>query len=210
MFKSLRWRLQLWHAIVLLAVLTSFGAIVYGLLWQTRLQQVDSELDRTAGVVMSQLRRLLPRPPGGRRPRRPENPRPEADANPAESDANVAARMTPGVEIDAPKPHVAAPRGRFDPGPLPDEFQQLFHGEEDSRHYFLIWAKDGELLQKSESAPAIDYPNLHVGADGLPIRTVRLRSDNHLFREVIHAGFFDMNLLVGRSLQKDLAAQYQS
>src|SRR5262245_23904852 len=70
MVKSLRWRLQVWHAMVLMAVLTIFGVIVYELHWQTRLQQIDAELDRTADVVMSQLRRLLPWPTPFPRPGR--------------------------------------------------------------------------------------------------------------------------------------------
>ncbi len=228
MFKSLRWRLQVWHAIVLLIVLTSFGGIVHSLHWQTRLQQVDAELDRTAGVVMSQLRRLLPRPPGGRpgggrRPRRTDEANPEADTG-ARSDANTAATTSrPDSSRNEPNPANPAalssdqsgrpgpPRyDRFDPGPLPEEFQQLFHGDEESRLYFVIWGGNGDLLQKSDSAPEISYPNLHVGREGLPIRLVRSRPGDQAYREVIHAGMFDMNILVGRSLEKDLAAHHRS
>ena len=228
MFKSLRWRLQVWHAIVLLTVLTSFGGIVHSLHWQTRLQQVDAELDRTAGVVMSQLRRLLPRPPGGRpgggrRPRRTDEANPEADTG-ARPDANIAA-ATPRPDSSRNEPNPAntaalssdqpgrpgPPRyDRFDPGPLPEEFQQLFHGDEESRLYFVIWGGNGDLLQKSDSAPEISYPNLHIGRDGLPIRIVRSRPGDQTYREVIHAGMFDMNILVGRSLEKDLAAHHRS
>ena len=184
MFKSLRWRLQVWHAIVLLIVLTSFGGIVHSLHWQTRLQQVDAELDRTAGVVMSQLRRLLPRPPGGRpgggrRPRRADEANPETDTV-ARPDTYIVAAAprpdSPRTETSpenrpAPPPDQAGPPGltrrdRFDPGPLPEEFQQLFHGDEESRLYFVIWGGNGDLLQKSDSAPEISYPNLHVGREG--------------------------------------------
>ena len=263
MFKSLRWRLQVWHAIVLLTVLSSFGGIVYGLHWQTRLQQVDAELHRTVNLVMSQFRRLLPRP--ARRARRIDTIAPES-APTSHPDQSVATRadfpanetaadksQTPVTRdvgksqapsmIDADKSPVASshnagrlpapatqtpPRERpyRDPGPLPPEFEQLFHGEEDSRLYFVIWGKDGELLQKSASAPAIDYPNFHVGIDGLPIRKVRERRTDHIYREVITSIATprppldgsernpvrrpDMNVLVGRSLEKDLAAQHQS
>lgn len=62
MVKSLRWRLQIWHAIVLTSVLGIFGSVVYSLHWQTRLQQIDAELDRTAEVLMSRLRRLFQGP----------------------------------------------------------------------------------------------------------------------------------------------------
>lgn len=56
MIKSLRWRLQIWHAVILAVVLTLFGGYSYALQWDSRLQQVDAELDRTAGIVMSRLR----------------------------------------------------------------------------------------------------------------------------------------------------------
>ncbi len=60
MILSLRWRLQAWHAVVLTAVLSIFGMVVYHLLWQTRIDQIDSELHRTAEVLTSRLRRLFP------------------------------------------------------------------------------------------------------------------------------------------------------
>ena len=251
MFKSLRWRLQVWHALVLLIVLISFGGLVHSLHWQTRLQQIDAELDRTAGVVMSQLRRLVPRPagfrPGGRRPRRNDEPNREVNLGPRVEPTLVAGQPTlvtiagqptlvtiagqtgpePVLNATQPANSPAAPvpvspvdpegqepprRDRFplDPGPLPEEFQQLFHGEEESRLYFVIWGGNGDLLQKSESAPEIAYPNQHITAEGLPVRTVRSRPSNAIYREVIHAGMFDLNLLVGRSLEKDLAAHHRS
>ena len=232
MFKSLRWRLQVWHAIVLLTVLTSFGGIVHSLHWQTRLQQVDAELDRTAGLVMSQLRRLLPRPPGGRpggnrRPRRADETNsetnPDADAV-VRPDVNVAAvtsrsdstrnESRPENSAVPPSDQAGPPgpprRDRFDPGPLPEEFKQLFHGDEESRLYFVIWGGNGVELEQSDSAPEISYPNLHIGREGLPIRVVRSRPGEKTYREVIHAGMFDLNILVGRSLENDLAAHHRS
>lgn len=62
MIRSLRWRLQLWHALLLTTVLVIFGVVVYALQWQTRLQQIDAELDRVASVLTSRLRGLFPVP----------------------------------------------------------------------------------------------------------------------------------------------------
>ena len=61
MIRSLRWRLQAWHAVVLTTVLSIFGVVVYHLQWQTRLHQIDAELNRTAEVLTSRLRRLFPK-----------------------------------------------------------------------------------------------------------------------------------------------------
>ena len=243
MFKSLRWRLQVWHAIVLLTVLTSFGGIVHSLHWQTRLQQIDAELDRTGGLVLSQLRRLLPRPSSSRQAgrRAPPAQRPDEAKTETESgtrpnttlpgtDSAPAGSISDGTRTDTtsltaveqpaapalpsenpPPPPPRRDRMFPDPGPLPEEFQQLFQGEEDSRLYFVIWAGNGEQLQKSEGAPDIRYPDLHVGPDGLPRWAFRTRpGDHHLYREVIHAGMWDMNLLVGRSLKNDIVAHHRA
>ena len=215
MFKSLRWRLQVWHAVVLMVVISSFGAVVYDLLWRTRLQQVDAELNRNTFFVMSLMRRLLPRPPG-RRPRPPgavENEQPPAADRTAPTAAaptrSENAAETPNTTANSPP---AATPERPDPGPLPAEFAQLFQGDEGTRSYFIIWGNNGQLLQKSESAPDLPYPNLQVISDGLPRRITRDRRGDHDYREVVHAsgGSFKINLLVGRSLEKDLAAQHQA
>jgi len=298
MFKSLRWRLQVWHAVVLLTVLSSFVAIVHRLHWQTRLQQVDAELHRTINLVYSQMRKLVPIPM--RRPRRNDNemgPRQERPEQKQEPVANGFKSNTSGVNAGganaggvgtsgvgtsgvgtsgvgtsgvgtsgvgtsgvgtsgdsaggvnagsanaggvgagtvgpgepdgekvvgekAVKANGPPVRMFRDPTPLPQEFEQLFHGDEDSRLYFIIWGRNGELLQKSELAPPIPYPNLHVKSDGIPIRLPRDRQDKNLCREVVAAfplprmpgdfsGTCDMNILVGRSLEKDLAVQKQS
>ncbi len=75
MIKSLRWRLQIWHAVILAVVLTLFGAYGYALQWHSRLQQVETELDRTAGIVISRLRRgYAPFRPFSRPPGNPRDP----------------------------------------------------------------------------------------------------------------------------------------
>src|SRR5215471_16073647 len=67
-FRSIRWRLQAWHGLLLVVVLTGFGFTAYHLTRENQLRRVDQELNqRLMGV-------LRPRPP---RPR-PEGP-PELD-----------------------------------------------------------------------------------------------------------------------------------
>lgn len=91
---------------------------------------------------------------------------------------------------------------------LPEEFQLLFEGPEDVRLYFVVWDREGRVLQKSESAAAeIPFPGLRVGEDRLPIRSVRMRGS---YREVIHVNGFDINVLVGRSIAKDIAEHHHS
>ena len=269
MVKSLRWRLQVWHAVVLTVVLTIFGGIVYELHWRTRLQQVDAELDRTVDVVASQLRRLLPwssmfpqpgrwpafvppqnsivrtRPPergrnetksadipkiddskSGTASEPPDNERRESrEADPNRNRERETGRGGPGRTRDGRPPGGGFPpfgtpgfgtpsgfgfspgQGNNQPLKLPDEFLELFQGDEESRSYFVIWDRTGKQLQKSESAPAVSYPNLHIGWDEIPVREFRLRDGN---REVIHVIRFDICVLVGRSIQPDIAEQHRS
>lgn len=113
MIKSLRWRLQLWHALLLTTVLIIFGGVVYALQWQTRLQQADAELDRVASVLTSRLRGLFPVPrtpsPG---PWRPNN-RGQGSSRPQEAvDENglaVADALYPANISSPPPPWAAAP-----------------------------------------------------------------------------------------------------
>lgn len=69
MIRSLRWRMQVWHALILVTVLAVFGSAVYYLQWQSRLQEIDARLEQTGEQVMSRLWRLVS-PGGGRWPRR--------------------------------------------------------------------------------------------------------------------------------------------
>lgn len=85
---------------------------------------------------------------------------------------------------------------------LPEEFAELFAGPEDRRMYFLIWNHDGKVLEKSASAPELAYPNLKMRENELPMRLVRQRAE---FREVVLAGRFETNILVGRTLRHDTA-----
>ena len=235
MFNSIRWRLQVWYAVLLLFVVVSFGAILHRLNWQTRLQQADAELHRTVNTVAANMPRLVPWP--SRRPRREGEPPPRPEQNVRGSSST----QRPDAEVDLgsrpAEPPLHPREGPPQPpnlGPLPAAFDQLFGGDdEDSRFYFLIWGRDGILLQKSESAPDIVYPNVHDEVAGVRVRKVRDRRDGpHVFREVImsHPMFPirpgrrpgesveepgspripDWNVLVGRSIEKDLAAQHQS
>lgn len=288
--RSLRWRLQAWHALVLTSVLTMFGLVVYFLAWESRLQQIDAELDRSAEVITSRLRRLFPWLPPGRNRTRPENgpagrgdtrndepadrsdrpprgPRPRdnfdtgavsalAPANLEREPTSVtgsretslrephfrdfALRELPGPRETGPRdngrsrelgPGHESPVRDFPPpregdqgrgfrplewaGPLewptpnlglPEDFLELFEGDEDARLYFVVFSRDGQVLQHSPTAPEVPFPGVRVGEDRLPVRVVRGRG---LHREVVHVSSFDNNVLVGRSLAKDCAAHHR-
>jgi len=247
MIRSLRWRLQLWHALLLTTVLIIFGGVVYALQWQTRLQQTDAELDMMASVLTSRLRGLFPIPripapgprprPAGRSPGddapadalNPENTGRRDTRPPRRDSAETPSRSSQADSAPPDRGRDSAPsdRGRetgpdrdrprdlsrnpwFAPPPglgLPDEFKHLFEGNRPGTFYFAIWDRSGTLLEKSASIGDVSFPDLHTAEDGLPVRRVFQRGYQ---RDVVHVSRFDINVLVGRSILPDLAAQHLS
>lgn len=69
--KSIKWRLQIWYGLILVAVLAGYGVTAYQLERGRQFRQLDEELHRRLNAVMP----LLRRPPPGQEPdelRRPE------------------------------------------------------------------------------------------------------------------------------------------
>ncbi len=66
---SIRWRVQVWHALILVAVLIGFGLTAYHVTRDNQLRRVDQELDQR---LMALFR---PQPPGRPPERPPDEPR---------------------------------------------------------------------------------------------------------------------------------------
>lgn len=274
MIRSLRWRLQIWHALLLTTVLIIFGGVVHALQWQTRLQQTDADLDRLATVLNSRLRGLFPVPRvpnsgswqrnqgrgGGQGGGRPDYRPVETVDNQPVADALFPANSAPlmfarafGMNVrdgapddsgdgrrrdnrtssrggrdseregsregrgprEGPPPGSSRDSSQQDPGRnpwfspppglgLPDEFMHLFEGDDESRNYFIIWDKNGTVLEKSQLIDEVPFPNLRSPQDGVPVPTVRARG---MMREVVHVSRFgDINVVVGRSIHRDIEA----
>src|SRR3982751_2449059 len=73
-FKSLRWRLQAWHAAILLIAVAGFGAALYFEVSKAKFDEIDGELLVVAHTMEGSLRAVPPpilqagfrQPPGGR------------------------------------------------------------------------------------------------------------------------------------------------
>lgn len=236
MIRSLRWRLQAWHAVVLMGVLSIFGVIVYHQQWQTRLHQIDSELHRTAEVLTSRLRRLFPRvqlrrwrPPmelpdvlerewllsltsSGGTENDVDQQRPATASTVPSDDGDQRSRGSYpeqwlGDWTASPPETSSQPISELpDEHWLPQDFTTLFEGE-DAPLYYIVWDRDGIVLQHSAFAPLVKFENLYRGWNSLPVQTVRSRG---LLREVIHCTSFGNHVLVGRSIQGDIASQHGS
>lgn len=62
--KSLRWRLQIWHALILASVIVGFGAALYFQMRRATLNDIDAELLSSARIIDANLRTPGPRPLG--------------------------------------------------------------------------------------------------------------------------------------------------
>ena len=129
-FNSLRWRLQLWHGLILFSVLAGFGFTAHQLQRANEQRRVDQELQQRLGVVLEAFGR--PPPGGSRRPGGPEN----------------------RADDDDPGRHRPAPR-EFRLGP---NRVGLFEGGTNG-FYYVIWRRDGLELFRSDSAPpGVQWP----------------------------------------------------
>lgn len=174
-FHSIRWRLQLWHGLVLVLVLAGFGFTAHRLDRVSRLQRIDRELQRRATVVAGALRRPGPpgRPPDGADPLfEPRGgPQPPDDTNPH--------RFRDRTPPDSPPPR---PRRSGEEPPQPgfhlnERDLTLFEGDATNAYYFVVWHREGRELSRSDSAPENVSRPAASGGENFP----RLRGDAREF-----------------------------
>ncbi|MGE5611241.1 MAG: sensor histidine kinase [Bacillota bacterium] len=215
MFRSIRRTLQIWHALLLLLVVCIFGSTLYLRLRLARFQSINAELQGAAEVLAARVRPAPPPPP--RRdpppetlpvpvrgmPQEPPARHPEAEhreGNRKESDRKD------GDRKDGDRRN---PPGEFDPVrwdeferrfDVPEALMRRFEGDEEDAPYFVIWRSNGQLLRTSKPLPEIPHPGLRM--PHAPPAPPRFRQRGHL-REVIVPGPFCMQVLVGRSIEKE-------
>jgi heavy metal sensor kinase len=64
-FKSIKWRLQIWYGLILVVVLAGFGGTAYQLERNRQFRLVDGEIHKRIGVLANNLHRPPPRPGNG-------------------------------------------------------------------------------------------------------------------------------------------------
>ena len=159
--KSIRWRIQAWHGLLLLAMTAAFGVTAYRLEQTNAYRRMDDDLKSRLGVLTATLERRKPPgeggggggggerpedggwPEGGRRPK--GGGRPEDGGQPEGED-------WPEGEERRPRP----PRGQRQ-GPPPGfqsrEIKVAFSPADPDPFYFHVWTRDGEPLVKSDTVP---------------------------------------------------------
>ena len=126
-FKSIKWRLQLWYGLILVAVLLALGITAYQLQRQELFGRIDNELQRRVGALADALHGHHPGP--GQRP---------------------FDRPPPGeMPSDFPPPD-QGPREFH----LPSEDAALFDASDPHEFYYIIWGPDGRELARSTTGPS--------------------------------------------------------
>ncbi|HTV38978.1 MAG TPA: ATP-binding protein [Candidatus Sulfotelmatobacter sp.] len=127
LFKSIKWRLQIWYGLILMVVLVALGYTACALQRNLLFNRVDGELQRRFSVLADALH---PHPPGGGR--RPfDGPPPD------------------GMPDDFPPPDHEP--GGFE---LPPQDEALFDPNEPHHFYFVILGRDGKEIGSSTNADA--------------------------------------------------------
>jgi two-component system OmpR family sensor kinase len=82
-FKSIKWRLQIWYGLILVGVLAGFGLTAYQLARNQQIDRIDSELHHRLGIVIIALHHPPSRRPGFEFDRPPpDRPEPFRDGEP--------------------------------------------------------------------------------------------------------------------------------
>ncbi|MDB6129225.1 MAG: Sensor kinase CusS [Verrucomicrobiales bacterium] len=191
---SIRWRLQLWLAFLLVCVLSGFGLTVYQLQRITQLNQLDEALKRRVAALNLTVR-------GG--PMMEFFRRSDTDKGPGPRDFPSGGFNSGSRERPYGPPHGPG----FMPGEkrevrLSPETAALFSGSQPGAFYFSVWSRDSNLLARAAGGPTnVSLPprmgrdtSLHAG----------IRGKN---REAYQFTELGDCILVGRSLIPDWDAE---
>ena len=181
-FKSIKWRLQLWYGLILMSVLAGFGFTAYQLERNRQFRQIDDEMQHAVGGLINALQRSFwdqLDPNGELISGRPPPPDEQASGHPFNN------RGT-----DEPRP----PGGfRLPP------WKGLLVEHDVNSFYCVIWSREGSELFRSTNTP-VDLVVL-----------MRLNSPRPqppqtrgAFREYFQATRRGEKILVGRSIVPEL------
>ena len=217
-FRSLRWRLQSWHALILLSVLVGFGSLLHWEMVHAHWDRIDEELLGAARILEGSM---LAVPPailealaqdvsmsGPRMPRsNPNRPRRPEDRNPPpiRSPQILPSRMVPYRNWKFPGADTQDLGNRTEEEweasvQLPAQFPEQL-GRNQGAAYFVIWRSDGSVLRESNSPAQPPTPNDEVFASLQRDRMAR--QERGPFREVFIRGPRETLICVGRSALRE-------
>ncbi len=210
MIRSLRWRLQLWYAILLLSVIGGFGSILYYQTRASKLQEIDAQLEaaalyldaRTGGFPPFELdsKDPPPLPPpkdkkGFKGPFPPFEPKDKKGPKggpfpPFEPKEKKEPKGPPPIEREKLLASLTLPRELEMPVGVP----------ESERAYFVIWRGDRSVMKSTALPDGFARP---VPEDGTPPRPHF--EDRGDYREVSMRGPRSTRIVVGRNIARERA-----
>ena len=193
---SLRWRLQLWHGLLLVVVLAAFGLAAYQVTRENQFRRIDEGLEQWLAFAL-----------------RPPEDRPPPDLFPPDAAPPGRRHWRPGPPPSDPaalRAHLLEALAAATAGVRPT-----------NSFYYVVWEANGRIVARSPGAP-LDVPRPHVSSPvspgparagpgpglgpppGLPF-FVGARTRGPV-REAVHGLPQGDCLVVGRSIQPEQAA----
>jgi len=199
-FNSIRWRLQVWHGLLLVLVLAGFGFSAWHVVRENQLRRVDQELEQRLGAV------FRPPPPPEQPPEQPPQPHhPNSRFDPSEFLDRIRQTVQAAVERACAADNVQS-----------------------NGCYYLLWRSDGSLLASSPATPKdVPLPERKQPADAQPSLSpenpdkppLQFKGMRFMFRTEARTRGQARELfrflpkgecvLVGRSLAPELAAMHR-
>lgn len=201
--KSIRWRILLWLAFLLVCILSGFGVTAYQLQRLNQLNQLDEILKRHVATVSADVRGRPPGPPPGERRPGPGRPPPDDEFFDGKNERRPPGRRPPedGDFRGPGRPDMGFGPRRFT---LREQTLNLFDEANTNAFYFAVWSRGGTLARSSTNGPPeIPQPK---GSEADTRPDARTRG---VFREAFHFTEMGECILVGRSMASDLSALYR-
>lgn len=200
---SIRWRLQVWHGLILTVIVIGFSITAYQLEYAQRLRRIDNELQELTSQLTAIVR---PTPEGG--PRQPPSRRPDGPGRDGPG-RDGPGRDGPGFDRPPEPPRFDRPPGSSPPDDrsppdvgerVPEKIAALFDDTKTNAYYYAVWVSDGTLQKRSTNAAA----NLTM-PERLGTTSRQSARSRGTLREVFRFTTSDRCVLVGRSIATELA-----
>jgi heavy metal sensor kinase len=187
-FNSIRWRLQIWHSLILVVVLIGFGVTAYRVARGNQLRRIDQELEQ----------RLMTAFRPGPREQHPRNAPPADGSHPEGPPPKDHGHERDPSSWRAHMREVIAHAGALEDG-------------QTNAFYYIVWQEDGSVLANSPGAPkAVPMPaETHASEQESHDRPGAITRTRGEFREFCLCFPFGDRALVGRSMAPDLAAMHR-
>ncbi len=226
LLRSLRWRLQAWHAIILLSVIVVFGSLLHWEMLRSQWDRVDDELLGAARIlegsmnavpatILEAMAKDVTSRPGPRRrvamANRPKRDLPATASQPASPQAGP-----PHLERPRDRPMLDWQFPRLPNEETPELTQEEWEasielpiqlpghlGRQDGSAFFAIWRADGSILKESQLPQDVPSPTdvLNAAID----RDRYARQQRGQYREVFIRGPYVTTICVGRPVGFELS-----